>query len=503
MVLYSTEQSIETNEVSALAIFEIIIAVTIYWGIAWYFDVYLHIIASICIAPLLLFRSDQSTKMALKLFYNNISANYNHKFSTIKLIFIYFLIFIFYFLLTDNITIFFIDNVENSKILVDKTFLMILILSPTFIGLWYFLVKDGLTGITIAIIGSFIGIIHSLGLEFTNINKTSIVAIGGGIAAATIILLLLLLILWKKNTNIIGKIVKTFPVGLAGFGIAFIIIVGSVVFKIIATIRYIKDGYSNFINNWYYSNFIIDINKTPEIIPGIEKDDDIDSSYKISQLPKIIIKNKDYLSFILLPITYIVFYSFAIFYRISIKSTFWFYIPLLLLVRTPDKLEKNSKKIAEFLSNLHGTHIAITLSFIAIINILAFIITYFDYPRFYELNSPLKSILAILYLDFSSLEILKILQLLIAILTIILFFWSNKIRAPKIDNKLPLELNFELKSIFFTNNIRNALSFFYFLFALIYMNFHFQIWEYHYILNSTQESITKLVEFIRYKPFIN
>ncbi|OSM02550.1 hypothetical protein MAIT1_02714 [Magnetofaba australis IT-1] len=47
---------------------ETLLAVCAYWGIAWYWDTHIHLIVSICVAPLLLLRSEESVKLGAKWF---------------------------------------------------------------------------------------------------------------------------------------------------------------------------------------------------------------------------------------------------------------------------------------------------------------------------------------------------------------------------------------------------------------------------------------------------
>jgi hypothetical protein len=61
----STDDSIRLGVPSVLAAFEVIAAIVIYGAIAIYFGIFYHLWVSICMAPLLLLRSEQSTKLGL------------------------------------------------------------------------------------------------------------------------------------------------------------------------------------------------------------------------------------------------------------------------------------------------------------------------------------------------------------------------------------------------------------------------------------------------------
>ena len=68
LVLYSTPASVRAQWPSLLACLEIAIAVTIYWWIAIRFDTHKHLWVSICVAPLLLLRSKESIAVGVKWF---------------------------------------------------------------------------------------------------------------------------------------------------------------------------------------------------------------------------------------------------------------------------------------------------------------------------------------------------------------------------------------------------------------------------------------------------
>jgi hypothetical protein len=271
--------------------------------------------------------------------------------------------------------------------------------------------------------------------------------------------------------------------------------------KILATMKYFFIGIRNISLNWIYSCFIVDIYKTPEIIVNIEEDDRISNDIKVSFFVKNIKDEKSlYIFFNRIVIT-IILYCFALFYRFSIKSTFWFYIPLLFLVKTPSIIEDNSQKVGEFLSSLYETYLAKLRFLLALIVLGLFLLTYFNFLEFNELNTSFKSFLFLFYVDFSSLEIWKILQILIAVLTIIIFLWADSVRRPKVSNKILLEKDLNFLSIFYLNILRNWISFFYFTSAFIYLSFYYNFWENSFIPNGIRNLFIYLNELILWIPF--
>ncbi|NQY20041.1 MAG: hypothetical protein HRT40_01840 [Campylobacteraceae bacterium] len=498
MVWYSSYNSRKINEVSVLAILEIIISISIYWGIAFYFNTYWHIITSTCIAPLLLLKSKESISKSLDLLHKNIKYLTSSKLTNSKIKFYILVYFCFIFIVSFNNFIF--------------SIISLLIVSSLII---YFSLKDKLLRITIEIclvIGSFL----SMHLLFIYINNLVQIDFG--------------MLLLQFVTITVGGIIS-----LACL-ISFLLITIVIIFKIISTFLYIKYGLYNISDNWYQMNFVTDLIKFPEIIPDIEKDNRISNLLKFSTY-KILLKfdnpfkiyksilnsesnkniNKKSYSYLIayklgtvftsvvFPCCFKLFYLTlifsSIFYRMSIKSTFWFYIPLLFLVKSPKELGDNTEEIGEFLSSLYSTFLAWIRLFFAIVVILSFVITYFEYYDYSVLNIPFDSMIAVLYINISSLELWKILQIIVAISTIIIFLWSNSIRVPKISNNMPLSKNFNVLSIFYLNIFRNWMSFFYFSSALIYFSYYYKVWDNKIIPVGIRDLIIFLISIITGVPF--
>jgi len=413
LVWHSSESSIQNREISFLAILEIVFATFLYWGIAFYYDFYLHIITSIFIAPFLLLKSDYSIKFVLDKF-SNLSCN--RKPFTILLSNIKFEIFFFFLLILFLFIIFyqFDKSIDFSSIL--------------HLSLVYFFVMVYINDI------------------------------------ATILFY-------------------------------------SIIFKIQATLKYFFIGIKNISLNWIYSCFIVDIYKTPEIIVNIEEDDRISNDIKISFFVKNIKDEKStYIIFNRIVIT-IILYCFAVFYRFSIKSTFWFYIPLLFLVKTPSIIEDNSQKVGEFLSSLYETYLAKWRFILALVTLGGFIYSYFNYVDFMNLNIPFTQFLILFYIDISSFEVWRFFQLSIVISTIVIFLGANAIRVPKISNNLELKKDLKILIIFYLNIFRNMVSFFYFSSAFLYLFFYFDGINSMYLPIGIKSFLLTIYNFVIYKPF--
>jgi len=67
-VRWSTPESRAAGQISVLAIVETIVAVALYWWIAFYLDTHLHLVTSLLVAPLLLLRSERSIEAGVDWF---------------------------------------------------------------------------------------------------------------------------------------------------------------------------------------------------------------------------------------------------------------------------------------------------------------------------------------------------------------------------------------------------------------------------------------------------
>src|SRR5258708_6877997 len=67
-VWWSTDKSVADGVPSALAALEVVVAVGAYWAIVIYFETTTHLWVSICVAPLLLLRSEQSIALGAQWF---------------------------------------------------------------------------------------------------------------------------------------------------------------------------------------------------------------------------------------------------------------------------------------------------------------------------------------------------------------------------------------------------------------------------------------------------
>ena len=446
MVLYSTKQSLENKEVSFLALVEIIVAVGLYWYIAYYFDFYWHFIISIIIVPLLLLRSNKSKVLALDLF-SNFTKNLNSK----SLIL----------------------TIGYASILI-PILKLIIVFSKSIIGGFIF------TTIKIPL---FLLALHIL--------KSSVKP-----KITIYILVIVLVFSFVFNNSYTYNIIFLVLVGVVySIPVEFIFVVSY--YKTVSIMKNLSDAYGKFTENWFYNNFILDVRKRPEIIYGIEEYDKISPLFKLSQYERLLRKSDSYVDKVLILIMYFLLYSFALLYRISIKATFWFYLPLLFVVNSPNL--GNSQEIRLCLSKQYQTYWTFIRNFFALITLVTFIATYFDFYVFTKMSDiSFVSVVSIVYLDFSSIEMWKLFQLLVAILTIGLFVYAKEVYVPA---SIPLKNNYKIMIIYYANSFRNWILLLYFISSFIFLAYYFKVWEYPYMPHVLKEVLINLLQYIQYKPF--
>ncbi len=478
MTLMSNEKSIVNNEISLLAIIEVIFAIFIYWYIALYFNTYLHIVISIFLTPILLISSNESRKKGLELFNKwtelsdqdiTLKVRLTMSMSTLLIITL-FSYFSYKLFISSN-------GLEINTLLI---YAFSSIMSGTFLIFFTSKRAERFDLLSRQFVSMHIGLILSSLL----IGKIPLLTIN------LLIFVLLIVISRTPGLRIFTALIliNTVTYTLGTLSRSLVSIVISVFF-------YFQQSFYEIANNWRRQTFVIDFHQFPEIIPDIEKSriELLKLSYRVDQI------KKDPIALIPFLIVFGPLFLISTIYRISIKSTFWFYIPFLFLTKTPDL--NDSSKIGEFLSKLHETALANLRLILAIFVISVFIVTHFDFLNFQNGPSNFKTLVILFYIDFSSIEIWKLLQLGVACLTIIIYIYANHIGIPKRLYNIPHEKDFHVRSILILNMIRNWFSFFYFSFALFYLAYYFKIWEYDVVPMFFQNILNTLTIFISYRLF--
>ena len=249
------------------------------------------------------------------------------------------------------------------------------------------------------------------------------------------------------------------------------------------------------IKNWYSYNFVIDIFKTPELIPDLEETPNTKiDQFKLSSLLKKAGNSSNYHKLL----DYLIFgplYLVALFYRISLKSTLWFYMVLFFLVKNNNKVTENPRSIKSFLALLYTPKIETLQVFMATFSLVGVILTVFDYQELTNiLNLPFSSVLVFLYFNFETIELWKAIQITIALLSLYLYFYSDKLHQIYLTTDSYKGFHFTFLQI--SDYIRRRLVVIYYFLALIFIAFELKIWEYSYISTSIHPYINDVVTYI-------
>ena len=272
MRLASNKESVENGESTWLAIGETLLAVLLYWGIAWYFDTHIHLLTSIFIAPLLLLRSSESTDKGVRWF-----------------------------------TAYSEDDTEITRRGTPVRFWVIIILAFGLSAMYAYLLEQsylvGYAGWSLFLRAMLVGV----------------VAVWIAVAVAVF------------------------------FGIPWIIGIWlrSLVVRVVATLSHPLLGLRSLPDNWRRTLLVIDVKHPPELVPGLG------SSVKIADFQGLLddMRSGEIWERIFSAIMLFIFFLPAMLYRWSMKSTCWFYWPLVYLLSEQKWLEEHGPK--NLLSDLH------------------------------------------------------------------------------------------------------------------------------------------------------
>ena len=393
-VLFSTQESREKKIPSVLAIAETILMVTLTWGIAYYYNTYLHIYIAITIAPFLLLKTPESTKKAINIFLTKeflnpgINKQMNFNISTRNFIFdinflsilivIAIFSFIFAYILSINLLIdinnwkhiIYISTIAIYQFRILLIILHVISIIPILIAIQ--------VGITASALGAFLSNLHML--STININGLSLTIIVIGSILSTLILAVafsLELFGLKKilstKINIYNFILLFLSLPI-GYTIGFIYLIKSILIKVSITIYYFLanplKAIQNIPKNYYEQTLINDIFNTPELLPDIHKKNNY------FQLSGFLFNTRSKGKFQNLTSTAIaIIWSLGYIYRFSIKSTAWLFFPLAYLANL-EALQNNYKKIKAIKIQTWDRLFWFNLF------ALAFLLVYFGYGNF-------------------------------------------------------------------------------------------------------------------------
>ena len=136
-----------------------------------------------------------------------------------------------------------------------------------------------------------------------------------------------------RGIAIMRAAIETAPLAIAAFAPGFYFggWIRSVATRIAATVRHLWSGAVAMPDNWWRTLFVVDLLYPPELIPGYTRSD----FFTISYFAERIKQSENIIEQFICSGALVILYAPAYLYRLSIKSTCWFYFPLIYIMRAP------------------------------------------------------------------------------------------------------------------------------------------------------------------------
>lgn len=365
MRLVSSKESVEQGEPSWLAIIETLLATGFYWGIAWHFDTYQHLLLSILIVPLLLLRSTESAKKGAIWFAAYLSDKTE---------------------ITPHGTPLRFWGVLLPLILVITTvcaYMLAQSFLPNHTG-WSLFVRAMLLGvfamwvsISIAVAGAVAGavvvaLLVALVLAMA-VAEAGVAPAALGLAmTVTLAAVLAVAVTLALMGSIAGEAELLVAVLLAGIPWIFGIWLRSLLVRIIATLRHPLLGLQAMPGNWCKTIWVIDSRHPPKLVPGSESLSSVFSPQKIRTL----ISSHELFDRLFGIALLLLFFFPVLFYRWTIKSSSWFYWPLIYLLSAPER--QNSHAVVEYISSRNDGYWELLRRWLALLVFFMMIATTFS-----------------------------------------------------------------------------------------------------------------------------
>ncbi len=352
-VWHSTSESVKGNTFSVLALAEVLISVGAYWALAVWLQSQTHLWVSIIVAPLLLLRSEPSTALGVKWFDNYVDASP----LTPKQVM--------------ASPVFWVASVAASL----STALVAYALSKTFLSgheswatvllgcvVGYLAIQAGLA-IETAVAGHEVATVSAERMILATLAAGGWSAMAVGIITAGAGNVTVIAVLLTTTVLLAIGVVKVPPITASAItarnesdvearsrGVTFgraslakgplvlaphapAILLGgwlrSVAVRMLATACHPWAGMKAMPSNWWRTLFVIDTSYPPELVPGYKRKDMVNVSHFYRELKNITHPLQRYIY----SVAFIMLFAPAYFYRLSIKSTCWFYLPLAYMAR--------------------------------------------------------------------------------------------------------------------------------------------------------------------------
>jgi hypothetical protein len=324
-VWWSTEKSVADGIPSVLAVVEVVVAVAAYWAIAIYFETTTHLWVSICVAPLLLMRSEQSVALGARWFH-------------------------FYLRPLEDLQPAFLPRVYIWCLVAGliASVLVSSMLAAAWLGGykefgWSEVREDLSLYLRCAAVG-YAAMTVALAVPFAIVAEEEV-----GLAAVCAMLTMGALVpaaLWTwggrgagvpagmvSAGGLVAAIVDLMsPVGIfTALGFSVGVWLRTIAIRFVATTCFLRTGFWNIPTNFRQTLFVIDLRHPAELIPGYRGNFSTTSTEFIRGFA-----SEGLFSSLFSWIMFVVYFIPAYLYRLSIKSTCWLYLPLVYIAKEQD-----------------------------------------------------------------------------------------------------------------------------------------------------------------------
>ena len=420
-VAHSSDESIAEGKISILAVVETLLSVAAYWLIWWWFDTTLHLLVSICVAPLTLLRSPASIETGIEMFQNYSDRDDSGAIRTKSRIAIAVFVSLYACLLIQGVILFMgvpPSNIPGSILVAAALVYLMSFLAG--VVTYSYLDMDFETDFLLS------------GTIWTFVFPAAAVlfAINAWYSLAIIFVVLGCLSLIFRGT-VRGIIQVPFlPALLLAF--LFGTAIRTLCIRFSATLMHLAAGVKTIGRNWNSLILSTDFLKFPEIVPGLSESNPSDSLNRVFQDMKDD-DNRWFKAFALLGIATLFLPS--LLYRYSLKSTCWFYAPLIYVAHLPAKLRDGDERLLWIRMQLSRPVIWLRLA-LAILTLTLAVFAAIDPDKLGSLlqamgagDLPGNPFALAFVLDWSSFQPWHYFTLPSAILTLILFGQHSDLRA--------------------------------------------------------------------------
>jgi hypothetical protein len=431
-IFWSTRETINNDVPSLTAIIETFLAVPLYWWIAVEFETYFPLLVGVAVAPIVLLRSDESVALGVS-----------------------------WFVRWER---YWVQDIDFDRIEISKQRLAWRVgLTLATVGsvlscllVWYYLginFSDLISAGVPLFLASMLGAGIAVGAGVGNVSVAEKVAIaaavvvsilasiGGGIVGAFAFniteigfLVILVIAAAAGGGAAIGAIAVILAIPIFLFGFAFGVLVISLAIRFVATSFYIPQGFRKLPRNFRRLTICTSPLQEPELVPDLPKSE---TQYSLSSVGRHLIrfasgflsnqftqeKVSSPIGIIIWPVATLLWFVPAWLYRITLKSTVWFWWPLAFFIGDLQR----SKQPLRFYRKVVGTLWAKASIATAILAIGSFLITNLIFSGVVFQKNELLTVFGFFILADWSIKPWQILTIALSVLSVGIVFWLDDV----------------------------------------------------------------------------